>query len=162
MISREKCKVIQLKKTSETTPIIDEFVCSGKDYLIIKDFFTYKNFSLSLIVCERCLLNKATIKNIPFTITELKKCAGQDLAFRVPKEIDPLMHAIKEVIHKQEVKAGDVLAFENPIAFGAQSYADQATAAESGNIFSMFIGSNPVVGEVTDFVIIGLEIEQLI
>ena len=53
MISKEICQVIYLSKSSKTTPIIDAFVDSGKEYLIISSIFKYKSYRLSLIVSER-------------------------------------------------------------------------------------------------------------
>lgn len=157
MISREICEVVYLKKTTETTPIMDEFWCSQKEYLIIRNFFTYKNNLLSLIVCKNLKKNITKI-NKPFIITELKKCSGQDINSSFPKEINPLIDTIKKVINKHENKAGDVLPFDNPIVFGAQTYADQSYSID--DLFGMFWGPSSQFGDVTWFYIVGIEIEQ--
>lgn len=157
MISREICEVVYLKKTTETTPIMDEFWNSKKDYLIIRNFFTYKNNLLSLIVCKS-LKQKVKKINKPFIITELKKCSGQDIYSSYPKEIVPLIIAIKKAINKVEYKAGDVCPFDSPIVFGAQTYADQASSID--DLFRLFGEQSHQFGEVTWFYIVGVEIEQ--
>ena len=155
MIARDRCQVTYLKKTTETTPIMDEFWDSNKDYLIFRDFFTYNNNLLSLIVCKS-LKKKITKINKPFIITELKKCSGQDIYSSFPKEIVPLIDAIKKVLSKVEIKAGDVIPFDMPIVLAAQTYSNQSYAIDDW--FGMFIGSQ--FGEVTWFYIVGVEIEQ--
>lgn len=160
MISREICEVVYLKKTTETTPIMDEFAYSKKEYLIIRNFFTYKNFLLSLIVCKN-FKEKVKIANKPFIITELKKCADQDIYSSFPKELDPLVKAIKKVISNQEIKAGDVLSLEKPIVFGAQIYMDRLDSVYDPLGYGLFSQiPSPPIGDVTWFYIVGLEIEQ--
>ena len=157
VISREICEVVYLKKTTETTPIMDEFWDSKKDYLIIRDFFTYKNNLLSLIVCKN-LKQKVRKINKPFIITELKKYSGQDIYSSFPEEIIPLINAIKKVVSKGENKAGDMLPFDNPIVFGAQTYLNQACSMDEP--FGMFGWHGSQFGEVTRFYIVGIEMEQ--
>ena len=158
MISREICQVIHLSKSSKTTPIIDEFVTSGKEYLIISSIFKYKNYMLSLIVSERRKFSKnIRINNVPFTLTELKNCLDKDINLNFPIEIMPLIKAIREVVSNQVIKEGDFIPFKNPIALGAQTYADQV--AEWGNDWFSFWYTGPQVGQVTDFVILGVQVE---
>ena len=157
MISREICEVVYLKKTTETTPIMDEFWGSKKDYLIIRSFFTCKNNLLSLIVCKSLKKNLINV-NKPFIITELKKCSGQDIYSSFPKEIVPLIDTIKKAVSKEENKAGDVIPFDNPIVFGAQTYSDQSYSID--DLFSMFWSPGSQFGDVTWFYIVGIEIEQ--
>ncbi len=157
MISREICEVAYINKTTETTPIMTEFWNTKKDYLVIKNFFTYKNNLLSLIVCKS-LKQKVKGINKPFIITELKKCSGQDICSSFPKEIEPLIIAIRKVISKTEYKAGDVCPFDDPIVFGAQTYADQAYSVDE--IFRLFGEVGNQFGEVTKFYIVGIEIEE--
>jgi len=157
VISREICDVVYLKKTTETTPIMDEFWDSKKDYLIFRDFFTYKNNLLSLIVCKS-LKQKVTKINKPFIITELKKYSGQDIYSSFPKEIVPLIDAIKKAVSKEENRAGDVIPFDKPIVFGAQTYADQSSSIDE--LSRLLGGLGRQFGEVTWFYIVGIEIEQ--
>ncbi len=158
MISREICKVVSLKNTTETTPLMDEFWNSKKDYLIIKHFFTYKNKVVSLIVCKR-LMKKVKKLNKPFIITELKKYSGKDISSSCPKEIKPLIAAVKKAINKDEIKGGDVCPFSNPIVFGAQTYANQNSEDILKDLTWLFDGLGHQYGEVTRFYIVGIEVE---
>lgn len=161
MIAKEVCQVIHLSQNSKTTPIVAEFVMSGKNYLIISDILRYKTYMLSLVVMEkRKLLEKNRIKNEPFTISELKSCIDKDINLHFPKQIMPLILAVREAVSNADIKTGDFIPFKKPIAFGAQTYADQIS--EYGDdLFSLFGYCGPQIGQVTDFVILGVQVESL-
>lgn len=126
MISKEVCQVIHLSKSSKTTPIINEFVDSGKEYLIISSIFKYKTYKLSLIVRERRKFSRSIkTNNVPFTLTELKSCVDKDINLNFPKEIMPLIRAIQQVVNRKDIKEGDFIPLANPIALGAQTYANR-------------------------------------
>ena len=62
------------------------------------------------------------------------------------------------MISKEQNKAGNVIPFDNPIVFGAQTYSDQSYYID--DLFSGFWGPGNQFGEVTWFYIVGIEIEQ--
>ena len=160
-VNKENSIKVRLYHDTRTTPIMDEFYHSDKDFLVFERAFTIgKNWTtVSLIVSKRIPINVSVLDN-GMTMTDLKKYIGMvvtDSYFENMKETRRLYPLFKELIgvSKSTSESETRVGFECPVRLGGQTYDDQT------GFGSEYHGSYEVIhgkqyGETTGFFVIGI------
>ena len=149
--------IVSLYENSKTVPIIDNYLDSGKEFLVFKDFFKLDNYMLSPIIT---ICNKSIrILKSALTITDMKKMTcwyntskGLDWYYDKKSREYPLVSCLFALTPIGNQRA---LHFEYPCQFNAQGSNNRTGY---GNEFCgedlVFEGTK--YGETTTFYIIGV------
>lgn len=121
-IRSENAYLVSLQETSKTIPIIDNYCNSGKEFLVIKDFFKIDDYMLSPIITT---CNKAIrIYRSAITMTDMKKMIrwydssrGFGLFYNKESREYPLVNCIFELL---PITDDRVMQFKYPCQFNAQ------------------------------------------
>lgn len=157
-ISAQNCKEVRLNRTVKTTPIMDDFFHSKKDFLVFKSAFHRfdgkRYYDISLIIMNEYSNVKARTDS-QFTMTELKNNYNKLACFEYfPYRMKNLIKEIGDIISNADYKYGDVIVFDPPFKFGAQTYADQ-TGFGDIYYFGELYEEGTKYGDTTDFYVVG-------
>lgn len=166
MVSDDNTMRVRLRNDTKTTPIMDMFQSSDKEFLLFEQHFhlwiaTSAN-QVSLIV-TRCPAG-VQYSDDGLTMTDLKKTFGTILSEKSVGYIEEtdrryhLFHGLLEVSNEKLVD-GQTYAFQMPCLLGGQTSGDQT------GFGSEYCGTNQIYqgklyGETTKFLIIGIVVEN--
>ncbi len=159
-INHENSIGVYLDRDTRTTPIIDSFVLSEKDFLVLRQMFRLEPSwkYVSLVIAK----NKGNI-NFSYsglTMTDLKKVAGncvsRDYVSKMSESsrLYPLYSELLRVGKKVAIMDGPIR-FEKPCILGGQTFNDQTGF---GRIYcgEELVDKGKEYGSTTDFMIIGV------
>lgn len=163
-VSNENAMRVRLYEDTRTTPIMDEFVSSGKEFLVFENAYTLskcgKRVSLVIVKSKQ----KVNCSDNGLTMTDLKKSVGVYVSENSLNYLGetarkyPLFRELVSVDLKAP-KTGDTVAFTAPCLLGGQTFKDQTGfGSEYCGDELVYQGKN--YGETTKFLIIGLIIEK--
>lgn len=139
-----------LAPTTPTTPIMDEFERSNKEFLILNGYYRYtksKYYDFKFVVTK----NKYDINcsELQPTMTELKKWEGAERLRDIHKCLNEIFSS------SDNYESGQKIPFSQPCRLGGQTYSNQTGY---GNIYhwDQLVYEGTKYGEVTDFLIIGI------
>lgn len=155
-----------LKKSTRTTPIMDEFSSSDKKYLIFNHtFFLTKNSKhVSLIVTKfdkniHYNSNKGlTMTNLKTAISEIKYISKRTLEITSPNEREYPLYQELVKIDQSKISSGQIIPFNTPVLLGGQTFSDQ-TGFGSEYCGDQIVWQGKEYGETTKFLIIAVIIE---
>ena len=145
---------------TRTTPIMDEFYNSDKQFLIFERMFTLCPAweHISLVVTKGCF--GINYRDSGLTMTDLKKAVGtyiDETTLHYRKTNDRKFPLYQElvIIGKKELHAGDEIPFQTPCVLGGQTFGDQT------GFGAQYPGDDgKEYGETTKFLIIGIIVEN--
>lgn len=159
-----------LRSNTQTTPMLDEFYNSDKEFLVLKWILSAPKNSYfdddilgDLVIVRYDFATNKCYSSSPLTITDLKKCGRIDYKFAEKATIvDHKYHSSKELtercfslcldlksIFEKHPKRGDKCLFSCPIEISGQLYDDQE------NIGFHDYDDITFYGQTTPFLIIG-------
>lgn len=159
-----------LRSNTQTTPMLDEFYNSDKEFLVLKWILSAPKSSYfdddilgDLVIVRYDFATSKCYSSSPLTITDLKKCGRIDYKFAEKATIvDHKYHSSKELtercfslcldlksIFEKHPKRGDKCLFSCPIEISGQLYDDQE------NIGFHDYDDITFYGQTTPFLIIG-------
>lgn len=163
-ITPENSTVVPLYSYTKTTPIMDAFAFSDKDFLVFHNLFrlapSWKYVSL-IVAKNRTDVN---YNYSGLTMTDLKKAAGthvsKSLVEQIPKSdrLYPLYLELARVGKKVAMMSGPIR-FDTPCMLGGQTFREQTGFGRE------YCGEEVVrygreYGETTKFMIIGVWVES--
>lgn len=149
-----------LDARTKTTPIMDKFYYSKKKFLVFRKFGITSNWkSLSLVVM-RSPYQVIKTKDI-LTMTGLKKLSGAYISSTYLRRPSFAAELFKELsrIPEGKIKEGARIPFTMPCHLGGQTFMNQ-TGYGSKYEGDMLVHEGTLYGEVTDFQIIGVIVEE--
>lgn len=163
-VSDENTMRMRLYADTRTTPIMDSFVSSEKEFLVFENAYTLsecgKRVSLVIVKSKQ----KVNCSDNGLTMTDLKKSVGEHVSenslkyLRETVRTYPLFRELVSVDQKAP-KTGARVAFKVPCLLGGQTYKDQVGfGSEYCGEELVYQGKN--YGETTKFLIIGIIIER--
>lgn len=163
-ITKDNTQSERLSPTTRTTPIIDKFAKSDKQFLV----FT-RAFRLGIIWKQVSLVIVKSGLNINYdsnglVLTDLKKAVGDIVYESSPNFLNedsrlfPLYRELITVSKKMPAK-GEIVPFEKVCLIGGQTYDDQ-TGFGSEYYGSDLVYQGKEYGETTKFSIIGVIVED--
>ena len=161
-ISEETSMHVRLYSDTRTTPIMDEFYYSDKEYLIFDNIFYVRTDpsafwrGISLIVCGRLRYEITTIDD-GLTMTDLKKVSASHIYEGVFKDSKRLYSLEREILNATPklTKARKIIVFGRPICLGGQIFENQ-TGFGSEYDGPYLVHQGTLYGEITSFYIIGM------
>ena len=159
-VNEDNSMVIRLYQDTRTTPIMDQFYSSYREFLVFRDAFTVGNSwtSVSLVVAKYA--PSISMIDSGLTMTDLKKTVGlvvTENTLKYRKESERTYSLLKQLLDVEEaISAGtDRAAFESPIRLGGQTFKNQCGY---GSIYegTTMITQGTLYGETTGFYIIGV------
>ena len=151
---------VQLFSDTKTTPIMDAFYNSKDRFLIFKRIYTIGWHSISLVVV-RNRYHDIIVRDNDLTMTALKKSAGTSIINREYPSGDIRSELFNEIlqIDPKKIYEGMKIPFHIPCHLGGQTYANQTGyGSEYEGDYLVYEGT--LYGEVTDFLIIGIIVED--
>lgn len=163
-VNKDNSTVVHLYSSTRTTPIIDNFAFSDKDFLVFRHLFrlspSWKYVSL-IVVKNRTGINY-TYSGL--TMTDLKKAAGthvsKNLVEQFPKSdrLYPLYLELARISEKVAMTSGPIR-FDTPCMLGGQTFREQTGFGWE------YCGEEVVrygreYGETTKFMIIGVWVDS--
>lgn len=164
-INEDNSTCVRLHDSIRTTPIIDSFYFSDKDFLIFERQFSSMNvysvyFSLVVVKNQYNIHSRGT----SLTMTDLKKHTRTSIGSYSVSEIMqksrlyPLYDEIFK-ISKQELKDETYIPFETPCVLKGQTYSDQTGYGKEYNGDSLVYEKN--YGDASRFLIIGVIVDRI-
>lgn len=154
-----------LHKDTPTTPIMDSFSNSPKEFLVFSKAYTIPPHwkHVSLVVTKSC--NDVNYSYSGLTMTDLKKSIGTHIAdylINMSSEKSRKYYLYNELLNiakRYDLNKGDMIPFETPCQLGGQTYKDQTGFGWE------YCGEDVVLegreyGETTKFLIIGIIVED--
>lgn len=163
-ISRDKSTRVKLYSDTATTPIIDSFYSSDKEFLIFENAFSSwqpQTYRFSLVVVKNQPYINSRSSNL--TMTDLKKSVGTilgDYIYSVYKETSRMFPLIDEMmkVSKQALKEGSFAPFSMPCVLKGQTFRDQTGYGKEFHGDALVYEKN--YGDASSFLIIGVFIEE--
>lgn len=165
-VNEDNSMCVRLDADTKTTPIMDEFSCSGKQFLIFKRAFNLGHLwmPLSLVITKGQRGVNYAYNGL--TMTNLKKHMGHYIWAHTLERLDegsriyPLYRELAAVAEKmQECEESDIIPFQTPCMFGGQTYANQSGYG-SEYYGEDLVHQGTLYGETSKFLIIGVIIEN--
>lgn len=163
-VNKENSTVVHLDSHTRTTPIIDNFAFSDKDFLVFRHLFRLSPSwkYVSLIVAKNRTGVNYTYSGL--TMTDLKKAAGtivsHNLVEQLPKSdrLYPLYLELAGISEKVAMTSGPIR-FDTPCMLGGQTFREQTGFGWE------YCGEEVVrygreYGETTKFMIIGVWVDS--
>lgn len=154
-----------LYSDTKTTPIMDSFYCSKKDFLIFKSlFFVDVDFppywQYVSIVVRKSPRSKIRLIDSGLTMTDLKKESGW-ATLKYCSESRRVYPLIKEIVTAATKlsETNKIVPFEHIIRLGGQTYANQTGFGSEYNGEEL-VHQGTLYGETTGFYIIGISMDQ--
>ncbi len=163
LVDDENSSVEDINDYSGTTYIIDKFLSSNNDFLILKNIFSvspdWKHVSLVVKKASK----RVNSKGINLMISDIKKHTGSHVGnYTVPymKETDRLYALYNELdkIGQLPLEKGQLIPFTVPCRMGAQSSRDRRGFGTEYN--GDTVVSEKLYGSHSDFLIIGVRVED--
>lgn len=166
-ISPENAMRVQLDSGTKTTPIMEEFCHSQKDYLVFEQLFwmrTDRSWNRVSLVVAKCR-GRLNMRGSNLTMTDLKKMAGCSItedALRWVKEAErayPLYQELSGIAKKlRDGTVSNVMPFELPCLLKGQTFSNQ-TGYGSRYCGEELTHEGTLYGETTSFLMIGVLFE---
>ncbi len=160
-VNQENAMHVRLYADTKTTPIMDDFYSSEKQFLVFdRAFFRGRDLTRLSLVVSKMSARDVAVLNSGLTMTDLKKTVGigiSDYTINYYKETGRLYPLIKELIRVTSLISEDdgAIPFETPIRLGGQTYANQTGfGSEYNGDIQVYQGT--LYGETTGFCIIGV------